>query len=101
MCSRLPKRGGFGCEVLVAARRVAKELRHARNLGLGRSEATVEVALEHRAKIEGGPTWSARSHLLFPLVEVVAGVLDFLAQKLAPRSRITRADRKSTRLNSS
>src|ERR1017187_8357566 len=39
----------------------------------------------------GAPPRSVRPHLLFPLVEVVAGVFDFLAQKLTPRSRITRA----------
>ncbi len=84
-------RGGFCCEVLIAARRVAKELCHARNLCLGRSKAAVEVALEHHAKIEGVPPLCVRTHLLFPLVEVVAGVRDFLAQELAPRRRVTRA----------
>ena len=57
---------------------MVQELRQARDFGFCRGEAAVEIALEHHPKIERAPTRHARTHHLFPLVEVVPGVLDLL-----------------------
>lgn len=83
--SVLPLCSGFFCEALIAARNMAEELGEALHLAGGRCKAAVKVTLKHGAEIEGGP---CGAHLQFPLVKVVPGVLDLLAEECAPQSGV-------------
>ncbi len=67
---------------------MAQKLGKAGDFSLGRFETAIKVTLEHHAKIVGAPTRHPRAHGLLPLIEVVPGVLDLLAQQLSPQSGI-------------
>src|SRR5438045_2261269 len=83
-----PSGSHFLSKCFIGSGWVAEQLCYASSVGFRGAEAAFDVTFQHHPHVVGHPSWQLGAHLLLPSVEVVARVVDLLAERLAPHCRV-------------